>query len=65
MSSFENLLIQDQSSEFKFLNEKLIVDFVNGINISQDLQSVIKKRSSHSNRFLMLFQGKRIYDKHI
>lgn len=58
MSSFENLLIQDQSSEFKFLNEKLIVDFVNGINISQDLQSVIKKRSSHSNRFFDAVSGK-------
>lgn len=58
MSSFENLLIQDQSSEFKFLNEKLIVDFVNGINISQDLQSMIKKRSSHSNRFFDAVSGK-------
>ena len=58
MSSFENLLIQDQSSEFKFLNEKLIVDFVNGINVSQDLQSVIKKRSSHSNRFFDAVSGK-------
>lgn len=58
MSSFENLLLQDQSSEFKFLNEKLIVDFVNGINISQDLQSVIKKRSSHSNRFFDAVSGK-------
>ena len=58
MSSFENLLIQDQSSDFKFLNEKLIVDFVNGINVSQDLQSVIKKRSSHSNRFFDAVSGK-------
>lgn len=58
MSSFENLLIQDQSSEVKFLNEKLIVDFVNGISISQDLQSVIKKRSSHSNRFFDAVSGK-------
>lgn len=58
MSSFENLLIQDQSSEFKFLNEKLIIDFVNGISISQDLQSVIKKRSSHSNRFFDAVSGK-------
>jgi len=58
MSSFENLLIQDQSSDFKFLNEKLIVDFVNGISVSQDLQSVIKKRSSHSNRFFDAVSGK-------
>lgn len=58
MSSFENLLIQNQASDFKFLNEKLIVDFVNGISVSQDLQSVIKKRSSHSNRFFDAVSGK-------
>ena len=58
MSSFENLLIQDQPSEFKFLNEKLIVDFVNGISVSQDLQNVIKKRSSHGNRFIDAVSGK-------
>lgn len=58
MSSFENLLIHNQSSDFKFLNEKLIVDFVNGISVSQDLQSVIKKRSSHSNRFFDAVSGK-------
>lgn len=58
MSSFEKLLVQNQHVEFKFLNEKLIVDFVNGISVSQDLQNVIKKRSSHKNRFLDAVSGK-------
>lgn len=58
MSSFENLLIQNQPSEFQFLNEKLIVDFVNGISVSQDIQNVIKKRTSHSNRFFDAISGK-------
>lgn len=57
-TSFENLLLQTESKEFQFLNEKLIVDFINGLSVSQDIQSVIKKRTSHSNRFLDALSGK-------
>ncbi|WP_174492165.1 diguanylate cyclase regulator RdcB family protein [Acinetobacter sp. Marseille-Q1623] len=56
--SFEQLLTEKKSDEFQFLNEKLIVDFVNGISVSQDLQNVIKKRSSHRNRFMDAVSGK-------
>lgn len=55
---FEHLLVEDISLEFKFLNEKLIVDFINGITVSKDLQSEIKKRSSHKNRFFDAISGK-------
>ncbi|MDR9778200.1 hypothetical protein RJJ65_37315, partial [Rhizobium hidalgonense] len=58
MSSFEKLLTEHQHKEFQFLNEKLIVDFLNGISVSKDLQNVIKKRSSHKNRFLDAVSGK-------
>lgn len=54
----DKLLSEDIRTEFQFLNEKLIVDFVNGISISQDLQDVIKKRSSHKNRFFDAISGK-------
>lgn len=56
--TFPEILLENHGSEFNFLNEKLIVDFVNGISVSQDLQGVIKKRSSHSNRFFDAVSGK-------
>lgn len=54
----DKVLSEDTRAEFQFLNEKLIVDFVNGISVSQDLQDVIKRRSSHKNRFFDAISGK-------
>ena len=58
MTTLDKLLVEETSLEFKFLNEKLIVDFINGITVSKDLQSEIKKRSSHKNRFFDAISGK-------
>lgn len=58
MLTLEKLLTEDNSREFAFLNEKLIIDFVNGISVSQDLKDSIKKRSSHKNRFFDAISGK-------
>lgn len=58
MTTLDKLLVEETYPEFKFLNEKLIVDFINGITVSKDLQSEIKKRSSHKNRFFDAISGK-------
>ncbi|MEX5426499.1 diguanylate cyclase regulator RdcB family protein [Acinetobacter radioresistens] len=58
MTTLDKLLVEETYPEFKFLNEKLIVDFINGITVSKDLQSKIKKRSSHKNRFFDAISGK-------
>lgn len=58
MVTLDKLLVEKTSPEFKFLNEKLIVDFINGITVSKDLQGEIKKRSSHKNRFFDAISGK-------
>lgn len=55
---FEKILFEEKAIEFKYLNEKLIVDFINGISVSKDLQNEIKKRSSHKNRFFDAISGK-------
>ncbi|WP_336032943.1 diguanylate cyclase regulator RdcB family protein [Acinetobacter bereziniae] len=59
MSTYFNKILTDEiPSEFKFVNEKLIIDFLNGIGVSKDLQGVVKKRSSHKNRFFDAISGK-------
>ncbi len=57
-TQFSKMLVQPQPQEFQFLNEKMIVDFVNGISVAQDLNTTIKKRSSHGNRFMDAISGK-------
>lgn len=57
-SQFLNLLALQHPPEFQFLTEKMILDFVNGLSVANDLQDTIKKRSSHRNRFADAVSGK-------
>lgn len=54
----QKIIENEKNEQFSYLNDKLILDFANGLTASQDLQATSKKRTSHFNRFTDALSGK-------
>ena len=54
----QKIIENEKNEQFSYLNDKLILDFANGLTASQDLQAVSKKRTSHINRWVDAISGK-------